>query len=118
MRISIRSWPAWVCTSEAYLAACWACGDVVDLDLDAGVLGEALADLGQLLVGGGREVVPAEIRDLALLAAGGWNAGGQDTGEAGAGRGDELTAGDLCHNSSTLSERLKPVPGWQSLARL
>src|SRR3972149_3650148 len=24
MRISTRSWPAWLCTSEAYLAACWA----------------------------------------------------------------------------------------------
>ena len=23
MRISTRSCPAWVCTSEAYLAACW-----------------------------------------------------------------------------------------------
>ena len=42
--------------------------DVVDLELDARVLGEALADLGELLVRSGREVVPAEIGDLPLLA--------------------------------------------------
>src|SRR2546425_114830 len=36
-------------------------GDVVDADLDPGVLREALADLGELLVGGRGEVVPAEV---------------------------------------------------------
>ena len=71
-------------------------GDVVDLELDAGVLGEALPDLGELLVGGGREVVPAEIRDLALLAARGRDAGGQDAGKSGGG-GQEVAAGDWFH---------------------
>ena len=72
-------------------------GDVVDLELDAGVLGEALPDLGQLLVGGGGEVVPAEVRDLALLAPRGRHAGGEDAGEAGPVVGQELAASDGSH---------------------
>ena len=44
-------------------------GDAVDTDLDAGVLREALGDLELLLVHRRREVVPAEVGDLALLAA-------------------------------------------------
>ena len=79
------------------LGLLWAhVGDVVDLELDARVLGEALPDLGQLLVGGGGEVVPAEIRDLALLAARGRDAGGQDAGKSGGG-GQEVAAGDWFH---------------------
>src|SRR5438874_4903841 len=68
--------------------------DVVDLELDAGVLGEALADLAQLLVRGGREVVPAEVRDLPLLTAGRGHARGEDGGEPrpGAGRDEAATA--------------------------
>ena len=75
--------------------------DVVDLELDAGVLGEALADLGQLLVRGRREVVPAEVRDLPLLAAGRGHARGEDGGDAcpGAGR-DEAASADGFHGSS------------------
>src|SRR2546427_9499288 len=46
----------------------------------------SLADLGQLLVGGGGEVVPAQVRDLALLTAGGRDAGGENTGQACTGR--------------------------------
>src|SRR5690349_4027989 len=79
-------------------------GDVVDLQLDAGVLGEALADLGQLLVGRGGEVVPAEVADLALLAAGGSHPGGQDPGETGTGRGQELTAIERSHERLLLGE--------------
>ena len=63
-------------------------------DLDAGVLGEALADLGQLLVRGGSEVVPAEVGNLPLLAARGRDAGRENAGEA-AGRGQEAAAADL-----------------------
>jgi hypothetical protein len=84
-------------------------GDVVDLDFDARVLGEALADLGQLLVGGGREVVPAQVGDLALLPPRGRDARGQDAGESGAGAGDKPTASDRDHSSSTLSERSESI---------
>src|SRR5262245_829413 len=73
----------------------------IDLDLDAGVLGEALADLGQLLVGGRREVVPAEVADLTLLADGGCDAGGENAGEAGS-RGQKTTASDTLHSGSSL----------------
>jgi hypothetical protein len=71
--------------------------DVVDLELDAGVLGEPLPDLGHLLVRGGREVVPAEIGDLAHLSDGRRRLGGEDAGQAGGGGGDELTAGHVAH---------------------
>src|SRR5205823_1996389 len=69
--------------------------DVVDLELDAGVLGETLADLGQLLVRGRGEVVPAEVRDLPLLAPRRGHARREDAGEASSrGRGQEApTAG-------------------------
>jgi hypothetical protein len=66
-------------------------------ELDPGVLGEALADLGHLLVGRGREVVPAKVRDLALLASGRRHAGGEDSGEAGSGGRQELAASDGSH---------------------
>src|SRR2546429_224127 len=68
--------------------------DVVDLELDAGVPGEALADLGQLLVRGGGEVVPAEVRDLPLLAAGRRNPRGENAGEASSGCRQEAAAAD------------------------
>src|SRR5256884_474351 len=74
--------------------------DVVDLELDAGVLGEALADLRQLLVRGRREVVPTEVGDLPSLAAGRRNARGEDAGEASAGGGQETPATDRYHRSS------------------
>ena len=80
-------------------------GDVVDLELDAGVLGEALPDLGQLLVGGGREVVPAEVRDLTLLAPRGRDAGGQDAGQSGGG-GQEVAAGDWSHRFLLMNRTL------------
>src|SRR5262249_34881089 len=67
--------------------------DVVDLDLDARVLGEAGPDLRQFLVGERREVVPAKVRDLALLPARGRDAGREDPGEARRGRGRELVSG-------------------------
>src|SRR5262249_23648062 len=77
--------------------------DVVDLDLDAGVLGEAHGDLVQLLVHERREVVPAEVGDLSLLPARGWDTGGEDTGQAGAGRGGQKAATrDRCHESSSV----------------
>src|SRR4029077_4963130 len=79
-------------------------GDVVDLELDAGVLGEALADLGQLLVRRGREIVPAEVRDLALLPARGRDAAREDAGETGPGSGQELTATERSHGRLLLTE--------------
>src|SRR2546430_878071 len=75
-------------------------GDVIDTDLDARVLREALADLGQLLVGGGGEVVPAQVRDLALLTAGGRDAGGENTGQACTGRREELSTVRRIHTPS------------------
>src|SRR5439155_1335732 len=70
------------------------------LDLDAGVFGEALADLGQLLVGERGEVVPAQVRDLALLAPRRRHAGGEDAGEAGARGGrQETSSSDRGHDS-------------------
>src|SRR5258708_8525200 len=86
-------------------------GDVVDVELDPGVLGEALADLGQLLVGRGGEVVPAEIRDLALLAPGRRHAGGEDAGETGPGRGQELTAVVGFPGRLLLGEEADPLQG-------
>jgi hypothetical protein len=80
--------------------------DVIDLDLDAGVLREALPDLRQLLVRGRREVVPAEVADLSLLADGGRNARGQDAGEAGGGRRHEATAADRAHAVPSGSGRI------------
>ncbi len=81
--------------------------DVVDLDLDARVLGEALADLGQLLVRRRGEVVPAEIGDLPLLAARGRNARRENAGEAGGG-GQETAAVDRLHD-------VPPGGGWTFL---
>src|SRR5207249_2925849 len=78
-------------------------GDVVDANLDPGVFGEALTDLGQLLVGGGGEVVPAQVRDLALLASSRRDAGGQNTGQARAGRREELSTGRRIHTPSCQS---------------
>ena len=80
-------------------------GDVVDLELDARVLGEALPDLGQLLVGRGSEVVPAEVRDLTLLAPRGRDAGGQDAGESGGG-GQEVAAGHWLHRFLLMNRTL------------
>src|SRR5205807_1195257 len=69
-------------------------GDVVDADLDAGVLRETRPDLGELLVRERREVVPAEVRDLTLLPTRGRYAGGEDSREARPGRGrQELSSG-------------------------
>ena len=69
-------------------------GDVVDADLDAGVLRETRPDLGELLVQERREVVPAEVRDLTLLPTRGRYAGGEDSREARPGRGrQELSSG-------------------------
>src|SRR5262249_8644248 len=62
--------------------------DVIDLELDAGVLREPLPDLRQLFVGRGREVVPAEVRDLTLLSPGRRDARSEDAGAAGGGRED------------------------------
>jgi hypothetical protein len=70
--------------------------DVVDADLDARVLGEALADLGELLVGRGGEVVPGQVGNLALLGPGGRDPRGQDSGKAG-GSGQEVTTADIFH---------------------
>jgi len=66
--------------------------DVIDLELDAGVLGEALADLRELLVGGRGEVVPAEIGDLPLLPTRGRYPGGEDPREPGPSGGQKLSA--------------------------
>ena len=72
-------------------------GDVVDAELDARVLGEALADLGELLVGRRGEVVPGEIGNLPLLGARRWHTSGKDAGQAGARGGQELAAVDRTH---------------------
>ena len=66
--------------------------DVVDLDLDAGVLGEARPELGQLLVRERGEVVPAEIADLTRLADGRRRARSQDAGETGGGGAEKATS--------------------------
>jgi hypothetical protein len=55
-----------------------------------------LADLRQLLVRGGGEIVPAEVGNLALLTQRGRDAGRENAGEA-AGRGQEAAATDLLH---------------------
>jgi len=72
-------------------------GDVVDLELDARVLGEALADLGQLLVGRRSEVVPAKVRDLPLLPACGRHTGRENPGQPCAGGGEKLSAVHRIH---------------------
>src|SRR5207249_8558835 len=77
---------------------------IFDLELDAGVPGEALADLGQLLVRGGGEVVPAEVGDLPLLAAGRRNPRGENAGEASSGCRQEAAAADRLHGSSLSSD--------------
>src|SRR6185369_13077851 len=91
-------------------------GDVVDLELDARVLGEALPDLRELLVRRGGEVVPAEIRDLTLLAARGRDAGGQDAGESGGG-GQEVAAGDWSHRFLLIDETLRDTLRLQAARR-
>ena len=70
--------------------------DMVDTNPDAGVLGEAQADLRQLLVRGGREIVPAEVGNLALLTLRGRDAGRENADEA-TGSGQEAAAADLIH---------------------
>src|SRR5262249_55965851 len=67
-------------------------GDVVDLDLDPGVLGEPGGDRVQLLVRGRSEVVPAEVRDLSRRARAGRRH--EETGQTDAGGRQELTATD------------------------
>src|SRR5438552_1566001 len=57
--------------------------DVIDLQLDARVFREALADLRELLVGGAPELVPAEVADLTHLGDGRRRACGEDADETG-----------------------------------
>jgi hypothetical protein len=79
--------------------------DMVDANPDAGVLGEALADLRQLLVRGGSEIVPAEVGNLALLTQRGRDAGRENADET-AGPGQEAAAAVLIHGL------LRPVVGF------
>src|SRR5207248_7206878 len=87
--------------------------DVVDLELDAGVLGEALADLRQLLVRVRCEVVTAEITDLTGLGDRRRGARGENARQPGGAADDELPSREPSHGTSSRPQagRLLPSRG-------